>query len=141
MFIVAVLISLLALASAGPTFNVSDTSGSANITWIGEGIIPVSKMGCWEDTVPKEEADIAKGKLAHWGGFKLIGAGSWHGEEFSRAGVWICNCKHFYSDHAVPWELDEAQKLIRVWCGVDRAGWVWSYKWQKSINCKSSPVV
>ncbi|KAI0537172.1 hypothetical protein GGR58DRAFT_472879 [Xylaria digitata] len=83
MLIAAILMGLLALASAMPTlFNASELAVDANISWTGEGIIPVSAMGCREETVPVEEADQAKQKLAKWGGFQHIKPGSWHGEAY-----------------------------------------------------------
>lgn len=50
--------------------------------------------------------------------------------------VWVCNCKHFVKDHIVAAELDEAERNLRLTCSDENGGFVWSRKWQKSINCK-----
>ncbi|KAI0408824.1 hypothetical protein F4802DRAFT_593696 [Xylaria palmicola] len=120
----------------------NDTSNASNDTvqvnkhhpYAGWGLIPVSEVGCWEDTLDPAEVDGAKTRLAFWAKRDKIKPGRAHGEGFGNVAVWICNCKHFVKDHSVVAENNEAQDLITEECGENRSGWVWSRKWQKSIN-------
>ncbi|KAI1133329.1 hypothetical protein F5Y10DRAFT_260208 [Nemania abortiva] len=135
MFFLGIVTSLLALCIAAPSCDVSEVGCSENVPSIHKRAIPVSDIGCWNDVLLVEDVDVAKWKLAEWGKKgRRVGKGSWHGEQFNDAGVWICNCKHFKKDHFKAPELDEAEQLIFETCGHNSSGWVWSKKWQKSIN-------
>ncbi|KAI0100190.1 hypothetical protein GGR51DRAFT_564409 [Nemania sp. FL0031] len=135
MLFVSVIASLLALAGAAPTLDNSRiVARDSNGTLVETSIIPVGDVGCWDDELPTDDTNAAKGKFVEWGEDHRIDGGGWHGEEYGHAAVWICNCKHFKKDHAIPAELDEAQRIIVDICGLESSGWVWSHKWQKSFN-------
>ncbi|KAI3342271.1 hypothetical protein F4824DRAFT_512023 [Ustulina deusta] len=139
MFPIYIFTSLLVLTSVAATPNTNETETAVNTTaWTGQGRIPVYAIGCWQDRIDDGEIAEASRKLKDWGENKLIRAGDWHGEEHSLAGVWVCNCKHFYNDHVVAWELDEALERLHDSCGKNQAGWVWSRKWQKRFNYGSA---
>ncbi|KAI1429123.1 hypothetical protein F5Y12DRAFT_798443 [Xylaria sp. FL1777] len=135
MFMLSVLISLLAFTIAAPTPTFNETDYSPNANCPGPGIIPVKSVGCWNEKLPNGPLDFgeftnASLKLQAWGRKKHIGAGSF-------TGAWICNCKHFHTEHVVPAEMEEAQRRVQDACG-GHGGWLWSSKWQKSYNFGSA---
>ncbi|KAI1193906.1 hypothetical protein F5X97DRAFT_328070 [Nemania serpens] len=134
MFVFIIFTSLLAIASATPIFNASVARSFWNDTWEDPEIIPVTNMGCWSEKLDRQESWVATWKLAEWGRYHHVGAGAIHGEYYGLAATWICNCKHFRRDHVVPAELTEARKRLDFECGPTMSGWVWSKRWQKSIN-------
>ncbi|KAI2630049.1 hypothetical protein GGS21DRAFT_492157 [Xylaria nigripes] len=120
----ATLSAVLAITSSKPL----------NTTKTAAKVIPVSEVGCWYSTLAEQDVADAKALFEEWGRHHHIRGGSMYGERSGRAAIWICNCKHFKPDHVVPEELDEAMMLIAESCGHNGTGWVWSRKWQKSIN-------
>ncbi|KAI8950680.1 hypothetical protein F4801DRAFT_333595 [Xylaria longipes] len=138
MFVLGTLTSLLAIASAGPTLNASDSVGAENSTYRRPGdqprLIPVKEVGCWGEYLNVVEVQEAKKRLEEWGVMHHIHAASYNGQVAGHTAVWICNCKHFRRDYVVKAELDEAETLVSYKCGKNITGWVWSSKWQKSYN-------
>ncbi|KAJ3575260.1 hypothetical protein NPX13_g4091 [Xylaria arbuscula] len=113
-------------------------------------IIPASKVGCWlpanASVLPIDWNDVteASNKFKEWGEHYRIGGGQVKGfdvghsanavSKTGEAAIWICNCKHMYYDPVVAAELDEAQRKLQQVCDDAYGGWIWSHKWQKSIN-------
>ncbi|KAJ8122522.1 hypothetical protein ONZ43_g1302 [Nemania bipapillata] len=128
----SIIAGVLAVANATPMHNATIPNDG---TSPGFRVIPFSKIGCWEDKLNLGDVRIAKEKLIEWGREYPIPAGKWAGRHSHLAAVWICNCKHFYKDRVDAAEVNEAQALIRDYCGGPTAsGWVWSRQWQKSWN-------
>ncbi|KAJ3569572.1 hypothetical protein NPX13_g6037 [Xylaria arbuscula] len=108
-------------------------------------VIRFSKMGCWDMKLDYNNLIKATEKLKDWGKQKgkKIPAGGVRGQDQVWEAAWICNCKHFYKDHAPAAEIDEAFRIVNQTChhgsdGTMNGGWVWSKKWQKSWNFLSS---
>ncbi|KAI1363833.1 hypothetical protein F5Y08DRAFT_340299 [Xylaria arbuscula] len=104
-------------------------------------VIRFSKMGCWDMKLDYNNLIKATEKLKDWGKQKgkKIPAGGVRGQDQVWEAAWICNCKHFYKDHAPAAEIDEAFRIVNQTChhgsdGTMNGGWVWSKKWQKSWN-------
>ncbi|KAI1820176.1 hypothetical protein F4861DRAFT_545901 [Xylaria intraflava] len=119
---------------AGAILSLLSLVGASPVTIVERGIIPVHKIGCYPDVINEADITLARLKLQIWGRTHKVGLGMYHGEKYNESAVWVCNCKHFYKDHIVEEELDEARELIKGECGEIVAGWVWSKKWQKSWN-------
>ncbi|KAI0206807.1 hypothetical protein F4808DRAFT_466751 [Astrocystis sublimbata] len=138
------LITLLTLVKASPTPDLGDPPGHQypDIWWY---VIPKPEMGCWEWgkwSISHEDLPLAvnwtdlyfaSDILKDWGENNKIGGGKMKGFDENEMAAWICNCKHWWADHVVPAELDEAIRNIQIFC-PDHGGWVWSEKWQKSWN-------
>ncbi|OTB16245.1 hypothetical protein K445DRAFT_317224 [Daldinia sp. EC12] len=107
-------------------------SGNASVN-ASRWEIPVSHMSCtvWHNI---QDADFVNStqKMIAWSdkGNRIDGR-SLHIESRNSAAVYLCNCKKHFQDSAPANEMWEFYKLIIIYCGKNRSGWIFSKKWEK----------